>query len=227
MGAQDPLIRSVLPLLWEPPAVGWVKLNCSYVWNPDSKWAAFGCVLRNDKGELINVASVGNNNHKYIDKFHAGASCIWSLMKFSVQLVKTGHLIVESDDKFLVDFLEQGPMRSDERVRGILRPVLQDIASEVSKFKVCKFAHCKRQTNAAAVRVAEHAVHVTEPKTWKKPEEIPELVDALKKDSPHLYKSLREQKLADQKVNIDSGSSTSAVGAALSSKETIVEVKES
>lgn len=227
MGAQDPLIPSVLPLLWKPPVVGWVKLNCSYVWNPDSKWAAFGCVLRNDKGELINVASVGNNNHKYIDKFHAGASCIWSLMKFSVQLVKTGHLIVESDDKFLVDFLEQGPMRSDERVRGILRPVLQDIASEVSKFKVCKFAHCKRQTNAAAVRVAEHAVHVTEPKTWKKPEEIPELVDALKKDSPHLYESLREQKLADQKVNIDSGSSTSAVGAALSSKETIVDVKES
>ncbi|XP_004295483.1 PREDICTED: uncharacterized protein LOC101299073 [Fragaria vesca subsp. vesca] len=224
---EDPLIRSVLPLLWEPPAVGWVKLNCSYVWNPDSKWAAFGCVLRNDKGELINVASVGNNNHKYIDKFHAGASCIWSLMKFSVQLVKTGQIIVESDDKFLIDFLEQGPMRPDERVRGILRPVLQDIASEVSKFKVCKFAHCKRQTNAAAVRVAEHAVHVTEPKTWKKPEEIPELVDALKKDSPHLYKSLREQKLADQKVNIDSGSSTSAVGAALSSKETIVEVKES
>lgn len=171
---------------WNPPDSGWVKLNCASLWDPESKTARLGGILGDNGGALIEAGL--SYFQPCIDKFEAAAYSIKNYIKFHPRFAstKTTKIVVESDDKLLVECLERWSSLPKERVRRRLLPILEKIMMVASRFERCTFVHCERQTNAAAILLAKHAMPTHgSSKTWKAHENIPQwLATVLKEDSP-------------------------------------------
>ncbi|KAK9937119.1 hypothetical protein M0R45_013932 [Rubus argutus] len=178
-----------LTVPWVAPDHGCVKLNCTSLWDPDSKMARLGGILRDDRGTLKGAASFCNQ--PCIDEFEAAAHSInKSNIEFYPQFVSS-KIVVESDNELLVECLNNWAAPSKDRVRYSLQSTMENIISVASKFKSRTFVHCKRQTNAAALLLAEHADPTPgSSRTWTtadhKNHKIPEWLDSvLQTDMSH------------------------------------------
>lgn len=166
---------------WKSPDRGTVKLNCTSLWDPNSKTARLGGILGDDEGALIE-AGICNYSQPCIDEFAAAAYSIKSYIKFHSRFVST-KIVVESDNKLLVDCLSKWSSSSKKRVRSSFQSTLDDIINVASKFKSYTFVLCERQTNAAAILLAKHAAPT--PYTWPGHKNIREwLATVLMEDSP-------------------------------------------
>lgn len=70
---------------WKAPDRGCVKLNCTSLWDPDSKMARLGGILRGDGGALIAAGSCCIMS--CIDEFEAAAHSVKSNIKYSPRFV--------------------------------------------------------------------------------------------------------------------------------------------
>lgn len=177
--SRDPTVQ------WKSPDRGWVKLNCTSIWDPTSKIARLGGILRDDGGDLIEAGS--RRSQECIDEFEAAAYSIKSYIKLHPLFVSS-KIVVESDNKPLVDCLNKWPSEEErKRVRYRLHSTIEHIISVASKFKTKSsnsptFVHCNAQINEAAVQLAEHAGST--PVSWTA-DTIPEWLDpVLKKNKP-------------------------------------------
>ncbi|KAK9938491.1 hypothetical protein M0R45_015224 [Rubus argutus] len=158
-------------ITWKRPEPGWVKLNCSVVWNPGTKVAAIGYVCRDDKGAFM-AAESQQRAKPFMDRFFAEAYSIKRAIEFcrnskKINLQGKVGIMVESDNQDLIKCLNDHNIDSNERISYQLRPVLEKIVSESAKKPTITFGHCKRQSNAAAKCVADHAVVAPNLSSWK------------------------------------------------------------
>lgn len=162
---------------WTCPERGWVKLNCSSIWYPDTKLADMGWVLRNHRGAFIAAGNVRGEPCRSIffadaltirkaiafcpktaafsdsmrEDFYQLSSRFWiysSMRKLPLKMV------VESDNKFLIDYLIEG--RSMVRKQHFPSDV-RSIIRLAFIFEAITFVHCERQYNEAAHCVAKNA----------------------------------------------------------------------
>ncbi|KAK9937118.1 hypothetical protein M0R45_013931 [Rubus argutus] len=169
---------------WTCPERGWVKLNCSSIWNPDTKMADMGWVLRDDSGAFIAAGNVAGDE-PCMDMFFADALTVNKAIDFcrqtsafsdsmrkdfydcqrQVRIYMTTprklplKMVVESDNQFLIDFLIKGPScLRDYQIVSNLRSIIKDIIGYTLFFEAITFVHCERQyCNAAAHCIAKNA----------------------------------------------------------------------
>ncbi|KAK9937115.1 hypothetical protein M0R45_013929 [Rubus argutus] len=220
---EDELSRMVA---WTCPERGWLKLNCSSIWNPDTKLADMGWVLRDDTGAFIAAGNVRGEPCRSISSADAltirkAIAFCPKTAAFSDSMRKDFYelnsrfcfysslpkiplkMVVESDNQDLIDDLIKGRSMVGSQyfpsdVRSIIR--LKFI------FEAITFVHCERQCNEAAHCVAKNAKdnapdsvsdwHSTPP-SW--------LTDALKLDRWLVYwRSGPEQNDKSEKL-VDDG----------------------
>lgn len=161
-----------MEITWKRPGPGCVKLNCSVVWNPGTKVAAIGYVCRDDKGAFMGAESE-QGAERFMDRFFAEANSIKRAIEIcrnsnKINLQGKVGIMVESDNQDLIECLNDRKMDSNERISDELRPVLKIIVSESAKNPKITFGHCKRQSNAAAKCIADHAVDFPNLSCWNK-----------------------------------------------------------
>ena len=195
---------------WKCPYPGWLKVNCSAVWERESRVAGMAWVCRNDEGAFVAAGSLGGI--RCMDRFFAEALSIAKAIEFCTTIVddvsgvrNVGRIVVESDNQDLINclfqlhhqdlvvpktYLNNSSLEPNNRIGENLRPVLADIYSRLApEFMAITYVHCDSQCNAAAHCVASHATDdATDSTSWYGPDLAPSwLIPALKKDSPHLY----------------------------------------
>ncbi|PRQ56770.1 putative potassium channel, voltage-dependent, ERG [Rosa chinensis] len=180
----------------------WVKLSCSVVWNPETKKARTGYVCRDARGAFLGAESRGGLEFR--DRFLAEADNINKAIAFFTRNKFKGgvRIVVESDNKDLIECLCMPNLESNERLTDVLRPVLEEIIKSASKFKSKRFKHCKRQSNAAANCIARHAVDSPNPSSWIR--NAPDwLLNILNQDSLHLQEKSPSEQNQELRVDIE------------------------
>ncbi|PRQ52537.1 putative potassium channel, voltage-dependent, ERG [Rosa chinensis] len=194
---------------WKCPYRGWLKVNCSAVWERESRVAGMAWVCRKDEGAFVAAGSLGGI--RCMDRFFAEALSIAKAIEFCTTIISdvsgdnVGRIIVESDNQDLMDcllqlhdedlvvpktYLNNSSLEPNNRIGENLRPILGDIFIRLAPgFKAITYVHCDSQCNAAAHCVASHAMDdATDSSSWYGPDPAPRwLIPALTKDSPHLY----------------------------------------
>ncbi|KAL6144019.1 hypothetical protein ACLB2K_054714 [Fragaria x ananassa] len=194
---------------WKCPYRGWLKVNCSAVWERESRVAGMAWVCRNDEGAFVAAGSLCGI--RCMDRFFAEALSIAKAIEFCTTIIDEvsgdnfGRIVVESDNQDLMDcllqlheqdlvvpktYLNNSSLEPNNRIGENLRPILGDIYSRLAPgFKAITYVHCDSECNAAAHCIASHAMDdATDSSSWYGLDAAPSwLIPALTKDSPHLY----------------------------------------
>ncbi|KAF7829880.1 putative ribonuclease H-like domain-containing protein [Senna tora] len=148
----NPIIRNgLVPIVlrWEPPALGWFKLNVDgSCLGPNSYIAAAG-VIRNDNGNWVNgiaqFCGIGTSIQAELWGLYIG---LIKAKELGIQLIE-----VECDCKAVVNFMSCSNI-SDAHP---LAPLIYMCRSFLPQFSQCIVRHIYREKNSCTDLLAKHA----------------------------------------------------------------------
>lgn len=139
-------ITSIVHLKWEPPPVGWFKVNIDGASIKNPGMAGIGAVIRNHKGEFVAALAknigIATNNTAELWALHKG-------LKLCIDLEIT-KLIVEIDSCFLLSCFH-----SSTTTHNIHRMLIREVQISMSKMERMTLKFGYRELNGGADYMAK------------------------------------------------------------------------
>nr|XP_023920968.1 uncharacterized protein LOC112032440 [Quercus suber] len=152
--------RSEIPssVVWKPPPPGVFKVNVDGALFSKTKQAGVGVLVRDEEGNVI--AALARKLECPLGALAMEAKALEIGVSF-VEEVGLRDVVFEGDSLLVINAV-QGINEAEASVRNIILGVLRN----VQRFRTFDFLHTKRQGNAPAHLLAQHALNVEKMVVW-------------------------------------------------------------
>ncbi|CAL2275834.1 unnamed protein product [Prunus armeniaca] len=143
---------------WEPPPMGFVKVNIDGSWQSNGRKAGVGVVIRNSVGEFLGGLAASRVGHSALE-VEAEAAVMGLLLAANLGY---SDVYVESDSKTLVDGI-----KGDIRNRAwTIRPYIEVIWRRADQFRSVFWRWVQRSSNQATHEAAAIGCRAVELESW-------------------------------------------------------------
>ena len=137
---------------WKPPPPGSFKVNVDGALFSKSKLSSVGVIVRDEEGNVIAAMSRKKNLPLRVLELEAKA------LEIGVKLVKEVGLrdvVFEGDSQLIIN-----AVHGIGEVEAPVQNIIQGVLRKAQGFRMFDFLHIKRQGNASAHLLAQHAQYV-------------------------------------------------------------------
>ncbi|XP_075669676.1 uncharacterized protein LOC142639367 [Castanea sativa] len=153
-----PRIESQNRAAWKPPPPGSFKVNVDGAIFPKSKQSGVGVIVRDEEGNVI--AAMSRKLRLPLDALETEAKALEIGMEFAKE-VGLRDVVFEGDSQLIINVV-----RGIGEAKASILNVIHGVLRTAQRFRTFDFLHIKRQGNAPAHLLAQHAQNVEDVIVW-------------------------------------------------------------